>query len=56
MGVDQGGYLSNPDTEYEKEKTVVDAAIKNCMYVLIDWHYTDSTAYTVFCSSVLLNC
>uniref|UniRef100_A0A183CKQ1 Cellulase domain-containing protein n=1 Tax=Globodera pallida TaxID=36090 RepID=A0A183CKQ1_GLOPA len=31
--------------EYAKVERVVNAAINNCMYVLIDWHYTDSTAY-----------
>lgn len=43
MGVEsQGspGYLdpAQRQTELQKEEAVVDAAIKNCMYVLIDWH------------------
>uniref|UniRef100_A0A914HDZ2 Glycoside hydrolase family 5 domain-containing protein n=1 Tax=Globodera rostochiensis TaxID=31243 RepID=A0A914HDZ2_GLORO len=45
LAVDQGGYLQNPDQEYAKVERVVNAAINNCIYVLIDWHYTDSTAY-----------
>jgi endoglucanase len=39
MGVEPGGgYLGNPDAQMQYVKTVVDAAIANGIYVLIDWH------------------
>merc|ERR1719410_1381219 len=38
MGVDQGGYLSNPGGEKAKVMAVVDAAIARGIYVIIDWH------------------
>lgn len=38
MGVEKGGYLENPDEEKAKVITVVDAAIKNGIYVIIDYH------------------
>lgn len=39
MGVeDGGGYLEDPVSNKARLKTVVEAAIANDMYVLIDWH------------------
>jgi endoglucanase len=38
MGVEQGGYLENPDAEKAKLQAVVDACIDAGIYVVIDWH------------------
>jgi endoglucanase len=38
MGVEKGGYLTNPDAEKEKVVNVVDAAIAQGLYVIIDYH------------------
>jgi endoglucanase len=46
MGVDQGGYLTNPDAERARVITVVDAAIAEGIYVIIDWHDHDATQHT----------
>ncbi len=38
MAVGSGGYLANPEQEKQKVIAVVDAAIEQGIYVLIDWH------------------
>lgn len=38
MAVDYEGYLINPQTEFNKVSTVVDACIKEGIYVIVDWH------------------
>ncbi|MFD0991596.1 cellulase family glycosylhydrolase [Tenacibaculum geojense] len=39
MGVeDNGGYIGNPTDNKNKVKTVVDTAINEGLYVIIDWH------------------
>jgi endoglucanase len=38
MAVGSGGYMTNPEQEKQKVKTVVQAAIDLGIYVIIDWH------------------
>jgi endoglucanase len=38
MGVESGGYLTNPETEKAKIMTVIDACIDLGIYVIVDWH------------------
>ena len=46
MGVDEnGGYLFNA-TEKDKVETIVEAAIDNGIYVIIDWHSHHAEDYT----------
>jgi endoglucanase len=38
MGIEGGGYLTNPAIEKNKIKAVIEAAIDLGVYVLVDWH------------------
>ncbi len=38
MAVPSGGYLEHPDVETRKVETVIDAAVKLGIYVIVDWH------------------
>jgi aryl-phospho-beta-D-glucosidase BglC (GH1 family) len=47
MGVDEfGGYLSDPQGNKDRVETIVDAAIANGMYVIIDWHSHHAEDFT----------
>lgn len=46
MGIEEGGYLMNPAGEKEKVKTIVNAAIGQGIYVIIDWHDHHATEHT----------
>jgi endoglucanase len=47
VAVGSGGYLTNPEQEKQKVKTVVQAAIDLGIYVIIDWHVLDEGPKTV---------
>lgn len=38
MGIESGGYLENPEIEFQKITTVIDACIEIGIYVIVDWH------------------
>jgi endoglucanase len=46
MAVEEGGYLTKPDEEKNKIKAVVQAAIDNGIYVLIDWHDHNAVSHS----------
>jgi len=46
MAVEAGGYLTNPEREKQKIKTVVQAAIDLGIYVIIDWHDHNAHRHT----------
>lgn len=41
IAVGEGGYLTNPDAEMKRARAVIDAAIRDGMYVIVDWHAHD---------------
>lgn len=43
MGVEEGGYLTNPQAEKDRVNLIVEQAIKHGIYVIIDWHDHQAT-------------
>nr|ACO55952.1 beta-1,4-endoglucanase [Heterodera avenae]AFQ55438.1 beta-1,4-endoglucanase 1a [Heterodera avenae] len=41
MGADSGGYVQDPGTAYKLMSAVIEAAISNGIYVIVDWHAHD---------------
>lgn len=46
MAVGSGGYLEHPEAERQKVIDVVDAAMAEGIYVLIDWHDHEGDQHT----------
>nr|AAC48326.1 beta-1,4-endoglucanase-2 precursor [Heterodera glycines] len=44
MGVEQGGYLSDANTAYRLTAAVIEAAIAQGIYVIVDWHAHEPNA------------
>jgi len=40
-----GGYITNPEDNVERAQRVIDAAIAQGMYVIVDWHSHDAHKY-----------
>lgn len=41
IAVGEGGYLTNPEAEMTRARAVIDAAIREGVYVIVDWHAHD---------------
>lgn len=46
VGIENGGYLENPDAQKAALRTVVNEAIAKGIYVIIDWHDHNATQHT----------
>ena len=45
VGPEEGGYIMSPESNVRRVKTVVNAAIENGIYVIIDWHTHNAEDY-----------
>lgn len=45
IAVDAGGYLTQPEAEMKRARTVIDAALKEGIYVIVDWHSHNAHRY-----------
>ncbi|KAL3093339.1 hypothetical protein niasHT_023816 [Heterodera trifolii] len=46
MASSLGGYIANPTAEYKKMTAIIDGAIDQGIYVVVDWHTGDDLATT----------
>ncbi|RYZ60182.1 MAG: hypothetical protein EOP08_14850, partial [Proteobacteria bacterium] len=46
IGVESGGYLENPAAEMARLETIVDAAVAEGIYVIVDWHDHNAHQHT----------
>ena len=46
IAADEGGYLKQPKVELAKAEAVIDAAVKEGIYVIVDWHDHKAEAHT----------
>ncbi len=46
IAADEGGYLKQPAVELKKAETVIEAAVKGGIYVIVDWHDHKAEAHT----------
>jgi aryl-phospho-beta-D-glucosidase BglC (GH1 family) len=44
-GTSKGGYLTHPDDNMQRAERVIDAAIAQGMYVIVDWHSHEAEKY-----------
>ena len=63
MGVESGGYLTQPATERQKVINVIEAALDQGIYVIVDWndhnanqHQADAIAFFQDIASIYGNC
>jgi len=55
MGVEHGGYLTQPVAEMARVKAVVEAAIQTGVYVIIDWHDHNAQSHVVEAKAFFAN-
>lgn len=50
-----GGYVAKPDEQYALVKTVIEAALDQGIYVIVDWHTGEDLATKEIEQAVILN-
>ena len=46
MAIEDGGFLANPQGEIDKVKRVIEGALANGLYVVVDWHDHNASSHT----------